>query len=100
MSQTSVIEFIEIAKADNNLRHQLEAAENSVQVQKIAIEKGYDFTEEQILVAFQEQGLLVEKEQNSLSETELEVIAGGKPEYEIYIEYGSDGPTAGFKIKF
>ncbi|MDJ0744337.1 MAG: Nif11-like leader peptide family natural product precursor [Xenococcaceae cyanobacterium MO_167.B27] len=77
MSQASVLEFIELAKVDNTLRSQLEAAYNSAEVKEIAAKKGYHFTEKEIVTVFQDQGLLTIQEEGELSEQELGTLAGG-----------------------
>lgn len=87
MSQSSVLEFIQVAKADNNLRSQLESATNSIQVKEIAIQKGYNFTEEEIITNFKQQGILTRKEDRTLSEKELETVAGGDWEVGISIKF-------------
>ena len=76
MSQASVLEFIELAKVDNTLRSQLEAVSNSAQLKEIAEDKGYNFSEKEIVSVFQEQGLLTIAEDKELSEKELEAVAG------------------------
>lgn len=109
MSQASVLEFVEVAKVDDTLRSQLEATTNPAQLKEIAAQKGYDFTEEEMITAFQEQGLLVITEEKSLSESELEAVAGAGPgdrwSGELYggssYQFGSGFKSEiGFKVSF
>lgn len=77
MSQALVLKFIELAEAEPNLRNQLETASSTKELQQIAASHGYDFTEQEIITVFQEQGILAVEEESSLSEEELEAVAGG-----------------------
>ena len=88
MSQATVLKFIESDKVDNSLRSQLEAATNSAQLKEIAVQKGYDFTEQEMLTVLQKQGILTITEDEDLSEKELETVAGGKPKFKVGISFG------------
>ena len=77
MSQAFVLEFIELGRENQSLRTQLEAASSSLELKTIAANYGYNFTEQEIVTAFQQQGLLVVKEERLLTEKDLEAVAGG-----------------------
>ncbi len=74
MSIESARTMIETAENDTALQKQLQTAEGPEAILAIASEKGYDFTEEELLSVMQEKQLSFEEE---LSEDELESIAGG-----------------------
>ena len=75
MSIESVRTMIETSKTDAALRQQLDAAEGPEAVLTIASEKGYEFTQEELLTVMQEKQLSFEGEE--LSEDQLEAVAGG-----------------------
>ena len=74
MSIESVRSMIETSKTDATLRQQLQAAEGPEVILTIASEKGYEFTEEELLSVMQEKQLSFGEE---LSEEQLESVAGG-----------------------
>jgi predicted ribosomally synthesized peptide with nif11-like leader len=74
MSIESVRSMIETSKTDATLRQQLQAAEGPEAILTIASEKGYEFTEEELLSVMQEKQLSFGEE---LSEEQLESVAGG-----------------------
>ena len=74
MSQESVRKMLETAENDAALRQQLQTAEGPEAVLAIASQKGYEFTEEELLSVMQEKQLSFGSE---LSEEQLESVAGG-----------------------
>ena len=74
MSIESVRTMIETSKTDAGLRQQLNAAEGPEEVLASASEKGYEFTQEELLSVMQEKQLSFGEE---LSEEQLETVAGG-----------------------
>ena len=76
MSIESVHQMIETAKNDAALKKQLQTAERPENVLAIASERGYEFTEKELLIVMQERQLSCGEE---LSEEELESVAGGGP---------------------
>jgi predicted ribosomally synthesized peptide with nif11-like leader len=74
MSIESVRSMIETSKTDAALRQQLNAAEGPEVILAIATEKGYKFTEEELLTVMQEKQLSFGEE---LSDEQLESVAGG-----------------------
>ena len=77
MSRQAVIEFIEAAEANPNLRKQLNSAEGAETVMAIAEEQGYQFTEAELLAVMQEKQLSFASDEE-LSEEQLESVVGGK----------------------
>lgn len=76
MSKQAAIEMIKIAQTDSILKEQLENAHESQEVVKIGSEKGYEFTEEELVIVMAEQSML-SSEELELSDSELESVAGG-----------------------
>ena len=74
MSIESVYTMIETAENDAGLQKQLQTAEGPEAVLTIASQKGYEFTEEELLSVMQEKQLSFGSE---LSEEQLESVAGG-----------------------
>ena len=74
MSIESARTMIETAENDTALQKQLQTAEGPEAVLAIASEKGYEFTEEELLSVMQEKQLSFGTE---LSEEQLESVAGG-----------------------
>lgn len=72
MSQESVKVFYQVLEKDQELQKRVKIAENSADIVRIASEKGYVFTEQQLEIAMQE---TVTNEE--LSEEQLEAVAGG-----------------------
>jgi predicted ribosomally synthesized peptide with nif11-like leader len=77
MSREAVIKLIESAENDPNLRKQLSSAQGPETVIKIAQEKGYQFTEAELIEVMQEKQLSFTSEEE-LSEEQLEAVVGGK----------------------
>ncbi|NEP00295.1 MAG: Nif11-like leader peptide family natural product precursor [Symploca sp. SIO2E9] len=76
MSQASVLELIKSSQENQALQQRLEAADSPETIMKIGVEKGYNFTEEELLSVMQEIQQ-VAAEEGELSEDELEAVAGG-----------------------
>ncbi len=74
MSIESVHAMIETAEKDGALYEQLQTAEGPEAILAIASNKGYEFTEEELLSVMQEKQLSFGEE---LSEEQLESVAGG-----------------------
>ena len=77
MSQEAVIKLIEVAENDSDLRKRLNSAGGPDAVLKIAQEKGYEFTQEELLEVMQEKQLSFTSDEE-LSEEQLESVVGGK----------------------
>ncbi len=77
MSREAVIELIEFAESDPNLRKQLSSAQGPETVLKIAEKKGYQFTEAELIEVMQEKQLSFASSEE-LSEEQLESVVGGK----------------------
>ena len=76
MSKEAVKNLIKESQSDAQLLTQLETAEGSEAVIQIAQERGYQFTEEELILVMQEQQELASGE-SELSEEALEAVAGG-----------------------
>lgn len=71
MSQESVKAFYQVLENDQELQERIKAVNNSADIVRIASEKGYVFTEQELEIAAQ---ALTNEE---LSEKQLEAVAGG-----------------------
>ena len=76
MSKEAVKNLIKESQSDTQLLARLEAAEGSEAVIKIAQARGYEFTEDELILVMQEQQELT-SEESELSEEALEAVAGG-----------------------
>lgn len=77
MSKKAVIKLIESADKDINLRKQLFDAQDPETILAIAKEKGYQFTQEELLIVMQEKQISFASD-DELSEEQLESVVGGK----------------------
>ena len=77
MSKEAVIQLIESAESDNELRNKLSSASGAESVITIASARGYQFTESELLEVMQEKQLSF-AEDDELSEEQLEAVVGGK----------------------
>jgi predicted ribosomally synthesized peptide with nif11-like leader len=77
MSREAVIKLIESAENDTNLGKQLHSAQGPETVIAIAQEKGYQFTEAELIEVMQEKQLSFASDE-ALSEEQLEAVVGGK----------------------
>ncbi|MEH1770624.1 Nif11-like leader peptide family natural product precursor [Nostoc sp.] len=76
MSKEAVIELIEAAESNPTLLKELHSAQGPETVLTIAAERGFEFSESELLSVMQEKQLSFASE--DLSDEQLEAIAGGK----------------------
>ncbi|MDZ8106201.1 MAG: Nif11-like leader peptide family natural product precursor [Nostoc sp. DedQUE12a] len=76
MSKQAVIKLIEAAESNPTLLKQLHSAQGPETVLAIATERGFEFTEAELLAVMQEKQLSFAS--SELSEEQLEAVVGGK----------------------
>ncbi|MEH1770622.1 Nif11-like leader peptide family natural product precursor [Nostoc sp.] len=76
MSKEAVIELIEAAESNPTLLKQLHSAQGPETVLAIAAERGFQFSEAELLAVMQEKQLSFASE--ALSDEQLEAVVGGK----------------------
>ncbi|MDZ8106200.1 MAG: Nif11-like leader peptide family natural product precursor [Nostoc sp. DedQUE12a] len=76
MSKQAVINLIEAAESNPTLLKQLHSAQGPETVLAIAAQRGFEFTEAELLAVMQEKQLSFAS--SELSEEQLEAVVGGK----------------------
>jgi predicted ribosomally synthesized peptide with nif11-like leader len=76
MSKEAVIKLIEAADSNPTLLKQLHSAQGPEAILAIAAERGFKFSEAELLAVMQEKQLSFAT--NELSEEQLEAVVGGK----------------------
>ncbi len=96
MSKEAVIKLIESAEINPNLKKQLYNADNPEIVLKIATQKGYQFSEAELIEVMQEKQLSFASEEE-LSEEQLESVVGGKNDKAEKHYYTNEGHKVVYK---